>query len=177
MKSFLISTICIIGLFVVGCGEGVPKDALSIKTTTLEDRQIQTRVFDTTDEEKILSSCAAVLQDLGFNLEESETELGLIVATKDRDATDAGQVTTAVAMAVLFGTPTRFDKSQKIKASIVTAPKATQDTNVAVRVTFQRIVWDNYGEVSKLERLNVPEMYQGFFDKLSKSVFLEAQGI
>lgn len=141
---------------------------------TLEDRQMQTRLYDTTDEAKILSACAAVLQDLGFNLEESETPVGLIVASKDRDAKNAGQITAAVTMTILFGTPCQYDNTQKIKASVITTPK---DQQIAVRVTFQRVVWNNAGQVTKLERLNELEMYQGFFDKLSKSVFLEAQGI
>lgn len=177
MKKILISFMGFVTVIcMTGCG-GIPKDALSMNKATLEDRQMQTRVFDTTDEAKILSSCSAVLQDLGFNLEESETPLGLIVASKDRDATSAGQVSAAVTMTVLFGTPCRYDKSQKIKASIVTSPKDKEKTSFAVRVTFQRVVWDNYGQITKLERLNEPEMYQGFFDKLSKSAFLEAQGI
>jgi len=159
-----------------GCG-GIPKDALGMNQSTLEDRQMQTRVFNTDDEGKILSSCVAVLQDLGFSLEESETPLGLIVASKDRDAKNAGQVTAAMAMTVLFGTPCRYDESQKIKASVVTSPKYKEEKKIAVRVTFQRVVWDNYGKITKLERLNEPAMYQGFFDKLSKSLFLEAQGI
>ena len=177
MKTNMTLFVCTVSLFIIGCGPTIPKDALSMNKATLEDRQMQTRIYNTTDESKILSACAAVLQDLGFNLEESETELGLVVASKDRDATDGAQVTAAVAMTVLFGTPCRYDKSQKIKASIVTFPKSRNETDIAVRVTFQRIVWDNQGLITKLERLNEPQMYQGFFDKLSKSVFLEAQGI
>jgi len=46
-----------------------------------------------------------------------------------------------------------------------------------VRVTFQRIVWDEQGRVSRSESLEDPELYQEFFFKLSKAVFLEAHGI
>ncbi len=176
MKRIVYLTLICTTILFSGC-EAIPKNALSMNPATLEDRQLQTRLYETEDESKILSACAAVLQDLGFNLDESETKLGLIVASKERNATDAGQVPLAVTMTVLFGTPSRFDKAQKIKASIVTSPKDQENKNIAVRVTFQRIVWDNYGQITKLERLNEPAMYQGFFDKLSQSVFLEAQGI
>ena len=83
-----------------GCG-GIPKDALSMNKTTLEDRRLQTRLFDTSDEGKILSASAGVLQDLGFNLDESETDLGLIVVSKERDATEAGQVVLMLAVATI----------------------------------------------------------------------------
>lgn len=172
----LIPAILGLSLYMCGCG-GVPKDALSMNPTTLQDRQLQTRQFDTKDEKMILSACSALLQDIGFNLDESETELGLIVSSKDRGAVDAGQVTAAVAVAVLFGTPCTYDQKQQIKASVVTAPSLSNKDKMTVRVTFQRVVWNNYGEVVKLERLNDPKMYEGFFDKLSKSVFLEAQGL
>jgi hypothetical protein len=158
-----------------GCG-GIPKDALSMNKATLEDRQLQTRLFDTSDEEKILSASASLLQDLGFNLDESETGLGLLVSSKERDATEAGQVALAVLVA-LGGSNMPIDARQKIRASVVTSPAGENGRRTAVRVTFQRIVWDTYGQVSKLEKLNDSKMYQEFFEKLSKAVFLEAHGI
>jgi hypothetical protein len=39
------------------------------------------------------------------------------------------------------------------------------------------MVWNSYGQLNRLEALNEPELYTQFFDKLSKSVFLEAQKI
>ena len=77
----------------------------------------------------------------------------------------------------MMGTYAPYDQKQKIKASIVTSPAGETETRTSVRVTFQRIVWNTDGQISRLERLNDAEMYQGFFDKLSKAIFLEAQGI
>lgn len=123
----------------------------------------------------ILSACAGLLQDLGFNIDESETKLGLIVASKQRSAVDAGQVAAAVLVAVLTGVATPTDKEQKMRASIVTRPVGEDGGSIAVRVTFQRIVWNTQGKVTKMEGLSDPKAYQEFFDKLSKAVFLEAQ--
>jgi len=161
-----------------GCG-GIPKDALSMNKATLEDRQLQTRLFDTSDEEKILSALASLLQDLGFNLDESETDLGLLVASKERKATEAGQVIGAIAWTVMFGIAgdARYDCKQKIRASVVTSPVGENRERTVVRVTFQRIVWDQKNRISKLERLDDHKMYQEFFEKLSKAVFLEAHRI
>lgn len=158
----------------VGCQPQVPRDALIFTPETLEDRQLQTRRFETTDENKILSASAALLQDLGFNLEESETDLGIIVGSKDRSAVDAGQIVGAILLAGLTGVAMPTDKDQKMRACVVTKPVGEKAENIAVRVTFQRVVWNTQGQVSKQETLKDPSQYQEFFEKLSKSVFLEA---
>ena len=121
-----------------------------------------------------------MFQDLGFNLDESETDLGVIVASKDRDATEVGQVVGAVIIAALFQSKMAVDDKQKMRASVVTRPlggTSQESSYTAVRVTFQRIVWDTDGKVSKVERLDDEQMYVEFFSKLSKSVFLEANAI
>lgn len=122
---------------------------------------------------------AGVLQDLGFNIDESETRLGIIVASKDRSAVSGGQVAGAVILALL-GAPTAIDKTQKTRVSLVARPASmASDTNASsghlVRVTFQRIVWNTQNQVSRIESIEDALIYQEFFEKLSKSVFLEAQ--
>ena len=70
------------------------------------------------------------------------------------------------------------DDYQKLWASIVIRPTSEDDDKTHyVRVTFQRIVWDTEGEIDRMQSLSEPEMYQKFFDLLSKSVFLEGQKI
>ena len=172
----LFSSFLFLMLVITGC-EGIPKDALRMNEATVEQRRLQTKTFETGDESKMLSASASLLQDLGFTLDKSETKVGLIVASKDRSATDAAQVTGAVVLAALFGTPCTYDQKQKIRASVVTHPSYESTGKMAVRVTFQRVVWDNYGRITKLEHLNDSELYTGFFEKLSKAVFLEAHDI
>ncbi len=156
------------------CVQGIPEDALQLSPESLQRRQLQSRYFDTRDETAILVASAGVLQDLGFNLDESETDLGLIVGSKKRDAREAGQMVGAVMMAILFGAEVAVDKEQKIRASLVTKPSGERNGRVSVRITFQRIVWNDRGEVSRVEGIEDPQIYREFFDKLSKSVFLQA---
>ncbi len=160
-----------------GCEPGIPKEALELSPESLQDRQLQTRHFETRDEAKLLSASALLLQDLGFNLDESDTNLGLIVGSKQRSAVDAGQVIFAIIIAGLGGGALPIDKAQKMRASLVTRPIGNTGDRTAVRITFQRIVWNTHGQVTTAERMNDPKVYQEFFSKLSKSIFLEAHEI
>lgn len=180
LKSFLV----VLGIFFLnGCTPTYPKDFLQLSAASLETRQLQTKQYETTNEAELISACAGVLQDLGFTIDDSETELGLVVGSKDRDATDAAQVTLATistVFSILGGSSSdaleRIDKVQKIRASVVMHPSSNAK-KLLVRVSFQRIVWNARGDIARMETLKDPLLYQGFFDRLSKSVFLEAQDI
>lgn len=174
-RNSLAALVAIALMATTGCQQGVPPEALQLTSESLQQRQLQTRYFETDNETLILQSSAAVLQDLGFNLDESETDLGVIVGSKDRDASEAGQIAAAVTMAILFGAYMPVDERQKIRASLVTRPAGAEQTSV--RVTFQRMVWNTDGEISRAEFLEDAILYQEFFDKLSQSVFLTANEI
>ena len=185
----------VMALIVAGCGSSLPKHILRLTPDTLQNRVLQTRKYEGISDADLLSASTGVIQDLGFIIDESETNLGLIVGSKNRDAPpDATQrtwqvlVTTAsilvALMAALGGEDDvdiyvpPVDDYQKLWASIVIHPTSEdEDKTHYVRVTFQRIVWDTEGEIDRMQSLSEPEMYQKFFDLLSKSVFLEGQKI
>jgi starvation-inducible outer membrane lipoprotein len=166
-------------LMLGGCAT-IPKDALTLSPDSLERRQLQTRRIDAISEKDLLSAAAGVLQDLGFNIDESETRLGLIVASKDRSAVTGTQVAGAV-VAALLGVYTAIDKTQKIRVSLVTRPVISDGVPVGdshyLRITIQRLVWNTNGQISRTESIEEPDIYQAFFERLSKSIFLEVQEI
>lgn len=176
----------VLGLFFIcffaGCAT-LPKGFLKPSEGYLEKRQLQIRQYDTKDEKKIITSVAGVLQDLGFTLSESETDLGLVSAVKNADATNPAQITGAVMLDVLsvfLGSYTNAtagcDKTQQVRVSVVVKP-SLDGSKIAVRVTFQRIVWNMSNQISKLESIKEAQIYQKFYDSLSKAIFLEAQKI
>ena len=167
----------VFSLAFVACHPRIPPEALRLDSESLKQRQIQTRVFQTDDEAKVLTACAALLQDTGFNIDESETKLGVIVGSKDRSAVSAGQVVGSIFVTLLTGAPVPWDKNQKMRACVITRPVGEQKKSIAVRVTFQRIVWNTEGKVTRREGLTDPKIYQEFFEKLSKSLFLEAHEV
>lgn len=166
-----------LGLATAGCAT-LPKDALRLEPDSMAKRQLQTRRFDGIAESDLLAASAGVLQDLGFNLDESETRLGLIVASKQRSAVETGQVVGAMLLALLGATPV-WDRTQRIRVCLVSRPASDDPASRShfVRVTFQRMVWDTNNNVSRVEAVEEPEIYQQFFDKLAESVFLEAHKI
>lgn len=159
-----------------GC-TGVPKDALKLNSSTLELRQLQTREYQTNNDTKILSASIGILQDLGFTINESEKRLGVITASKTRDATEAGQVAGAIAVALLGGGAIEIDKIQKIRAAIVVNKSQVKKNSYSVRVSFQRIVTGTRGSITKVQTIIEPDIYQKFFNKLSQSIFLQGHNI
>ena len=153
----------------VACHHRIPKDAFILSPESLKDRQLQTRIFETNDEKKLLTASAALLQDLGYTIEESEVSCGVIVSSRDRNVTEVG----GVVCFICLGAP--YEQKQKIFASLVTRP--IDDKRIAVRITFQHMVWNNQRMLVKNEQINDPEIYQKFFSKLSTSVFLIAHEI
>lgn len=174
-------------LGVVGC-LSTPRSFLKVDEKSLQKRQLQTRQYDTTDETQIITSVAGVLQDLNFTLDDSETALGLVSASKKADAVNRGQVALTVFSGILgslgngsagggvYADTSKLDKEQKVKASVVVRP-SLDGKKIVVRVTFQRIVWNMAGEINRVETIDDPAIYQKFFDGLSKAIFLEAQQI
>ena len=150
----------------------IPKDALQMKGPTLEVRKMQSRKFESKDEKKVLMACGSLLQDLGFNITESDANSGLVVGQKDRSAVEAGQVVAKILIAGLGGNMA-IDRNQRMKASIVTRPLDSK--SISVRVTFQRLVWNEMNQLTRAEALNDEKQYRDFFEKLSKALFLDAQ--
>jgi hypothetical protein len=174
-----LSLICI-GAFLVACQNRIFEQALTLSPDSLRDRQLQTRIFEAIDEKRLLKASAAVLQDLGFTIDETEIRCGVIVCSRDRDVTETVEVVLSVALEilsilVLSPTSVPYDQTQKVIASLVTTPADNQ--RIAVRITFHHMVWDSDGNITKNEQIHDPQIYQEFFSKLSKSIFLVAHEI
>lgn len=162
-------------LLLAGC-VGIPADALKLPPDSLAIRQMQSRSYEAKSEAEMLSACANVLQDLGFTLAESETRLGVIVATKERTAVDSLEVTLNVLakVASLGLEPLDYAQRQTIRASLVTRPATGRAGQHTVRVTFQRQVFNNKGQVRISQQLHAKELYEEFYHRLAKSVALSA---
>jgi hypothetical protein len=175
-RGWLPAAAVVILFLLAACG-GIPANALKLPPDALQNRQRQTRNFDGIEESALLAACAALLQDMGYTIEESETKLGVIVASKDRSAINPFEVIGKV-LALLTGVSDAWATRQVVHVSVALRPDDSSPRNRSfVRVTFQRVVYDFTNAVKKREQLKHAALYEEFFDRLAKSVFLEAQRI
>jgi len=85
MKKFItILTASILTLTLVGCGTNVRDQVLDANTGKgqVQTRSMQTRAFDTTDQEATLRTAIATLQDLSFVIDKADLDLGSVSGTK-----------------------------------------------------------------------------------------------
>jgi hypothetical protein len=118
-----------------------------------------------------------VLQDLGYALDISNADLGVLTASKQLDASNAGQMAAMILLAALGGGSTPIDDDQKVRVCIVVNESLENKGSSIVRITISRFIWNTHGQITRAETLQEPELYQAFFEKLSKSTFLEAHNI
>lgn len=181
---------------VTGCAHTPPEEFFQLAPESAVHRAAQTRQFETSGDEELLSASAAVLQDLGFQIAESVRELGFLRAAKERSAREYGQ---EIWRGLLFALSTislaggsngivllPVDLHQQIDASLVVRPLNEKGDRQEVRILFYRLVWKGDGQSGnsyiapgeqKMEMIRDPRIYQLFFARLSKAVFLEAHKI
>lgn len=171
----------------LGACTTLPEDAFRLTESALELRQIQTRVYEDVSDVEILAASSGVLQDLGYAIDELEKELGVLSASKRADASNEAEIVGNIALdfadcilTFLLGCENNSYKGSKdvqdVKITLVVLPESGKDTTYSVRLTMQRFVWAKSGELYARETINDAEVYQSFFEKLSKSVFLEKEG-
>lgn len=106
---------CLVFLIVIGC-QTLPEAEDFFNPVTLKERSMQTRVYPTDDELKILNACADLLMDHGFRIKEVESRLGWIDAAKIKQ--------------IEYQAPTGAH------ASVVTRPVHGRSNAVEIRVIF-----------------------------------------
>ena len=180
-----------------GCvAQPKPEELFRLSPESPAHQAVQTRRFETSNETELLSASAAVLQDLGYQITESVRELGFLRAAKERSARQYGQeigrflLFVVSTLGLASGSNTLIllpvDLHQQINASLVTRRLDADGSRHEVRILFYRIVWKSDGTSGnqwvapgeqKMQIIRDPEVYQQFFARLSKAVFLEAHKI
>jgi hypothetical protein len=154
----------------------------------LQVRQFQTRTFDTDDEKLVMKAMLNVLQDDGYVVRNAVVELGLITAMKESDLSPGrsgdqggggfdlfgGTVVLGGGGNVILGTQgeQRYRKTEVVD---FTGNVSEFGAQTKVRVSFQRKVLDNRGEVVAVKPVEDAEFYQDFFSRMDKGLFLQKE--
>lgn len=141
-------------------------------------RSFEMRRFDGTAGNVLLVAGAATLQDLGFTITESAPDVGVLVASKQRDAKEVAQVAGQMALAIglmLLGAPysPTWDETQSIHVTLVISPDAGGRAEQA-RVSFDRYITNNHGALWRTELVDDPKIYQDFYDRMSQAIHIQS---
>jgi hypothetical protein len=171
---------------VAGC-ESIPEEAYQLPASSQSVREAQTRKFDVPAETNILQASVALMQDMDYNFDTIDYQLGVLVASKVVDADsalkNAGLIAADIAMILLSalggsssvggGAYLGADDQIKLTATLVVLPSLEEDGHYTARVTIQSELLDKMDRVKKVVMIEDPVVYQEIFEKLSKSLFLE----
>jgi hypothetical protein len=164
---------------VVACATGTGKEEVQPRPQLSAERQLQSRRFEGISEDKLLAASVGVLQDLGFTIKVSNAELGMATGVKDREAKAPDQRAAMIVLMILLtaasGQPPPADamrEEQTVRVLLTTRPVAGASGACEVRVTFHRFLRQPF--VVEADSLRDPRLYEGFFELLSKAIFLEA---
>lgn len=140
-----------------GCvANGNQMAAFSSEVSQVQQRQIDSRMFETADETMVLQAVVGVLLDTGFKVTETNMAQGLVSAQKGKSG-----------FGLLAGREVRIT---------VTTFKVT-DASIRVRATLQDISTGMDPRYTRGEQVRDARIYQEFFDKLAQSLFLDANQV
>jgi len=176
-----ISLVLFVSLVFQGCamqwGAEIQGDSrsqiLMSESSQVKLRSIQTRVFDTTDRVKILRTAVATMQDLFFDIDVLDEELGIVSGKKwfNNDSPWSDHPTYYLYQTdelMIFNTNFRswgpFNYRKDLTRMTVTV-RPKEKTRSLVRASVQY----------NIRAVEDPEMYQKFFKTLSQSMFLAAE--
>jgi len=163
---------------VAGC-TSIPEEAYQLPPSSQGVREVQTRTFDVQDEADILQAAVALMQDMEYNFDTVDYELGILSGSKVVDADSVAQLTGRIIVDIFLGASgdTSFyagaDDEISHKITLVVLPSLENEGQYTARTTIQSELIDKAGRVRKVRVIGNPVIYQEIFEKLSKSLFLE----
>jgi hypothetical protein len=169
------------GLMLQGCphqwGTAIQRDSASqilmSDSSQVKLRSIQSRVFDTTDKLEIMGAAVAAMQDLYFDIDVLDEDLGVVSGKKvfheDGEwVADPTYYLYTTDELIIFNTKFRtwgpFNYRHDLTRMTITV-RSKEETRSLVRVSVQYA----------LRAVEDPEMYQKFFKTLEQSLFLSGQ--
>jgi len=158
-----------------GCATQPDPNLLRLSESTLDIRAMQTRTFAAASEAEILAATAAALQDMEYTIDQIESPLGVITATKISDADSASEKFGSFMLSLLCSCDATQNVADKHQITITTVvlPSLARSGEYVTRITIQQLTYNKASQIISRGIIDVPEAYQSIFEKLSKSLFIE----
>jgi len=170
MAQYLILAACVVVFS--GCSS-IPKDAFLLTPSTPDDRQLESRVFATTDDSILIKDGAVILENMGYKTGLVNSDIGIITATKREET--GGFASTM--MSVLTIGLASSDKETVTRATFTTMPARGRQGAFITRLTLQKMVLDSNGNASNVTTITDEDVYKIFYERLEASTFIEPDRI
>ena len=155
-----------------------------LNPTDPADLVMQSRRFDAGESDVVLNGCLSVLQDMGYSITGGDRQLGLVTAKKRAEVlppglghavAEAALVTATVILSILTGEDMVTDLPEQVAQTIFVSLLVSADgeSQTLVRLSIDRDMLYDTGFIIP-DHTELPLIYQEFFEKLSRAVFLEA---
>jgi hypothetical protein len=155
-----------------------------LNPTDPADIEMQSRRFDTEERSVVVNGSLSVLQDMGYSITSGDRQLGLVTAKKraevlppglDHAVAEAALVAATVLLSLLTGQDMVTDLPEQIEQTIFVSllVSAEDESQTLVRLSIDRDMRYDNGFIIP-DHTELPLIYQEFFEKLSRAVFLEA---
>jgi len=154
-------------LVITGCAPRTNEPPM----TQLQIREIQTRAYPISDMKMVMKAMINVLQDEGYMISNSSLDLGLLSAEKNIDVESTFM---RILARLADAQNARWDKQTTIVAN---ANVSSFGETTRIRMSFQSKTVDNFGCPSKTITLYDACLYEDFFSKVSKALFLQGESI
>lgn len=146
--------------------------------SAVELRSLQTRSYQATNGKAVMRALLATMQDEGFRIRRTESELGLIVAEKD-SVSQPGTGKKLLRAYVMIATYGALGQDIGHQHSVLeaTAQVSESDGSVKVRLGLQLRALDKGGNLIQAHTVGDGPAYQALFARLDKSLFLQKEGL
>ena len=181
-RGILPGLLVILCLSIAGCAGIHEFD--SSQLSALQVRAIETRVYDNRGTKAMLKTALNVLQDDGFLVDYGNPELGILHASRTMNGETGSQTSvsgSSLTVSSSYSTTTCVTANLTTIGATVNVSDFGEQTKV--RINFQRIGsrpnWGLMGAVASVTATPIksPKVYQEFFAKLERALFIEKQGL
>lgn len=169
-----------LGLFstmLLGCGPSIRPAEIKTEQTQLQIREYQTRTFEANHMKIIMKASLNVLQDEGFTIDTANNDLGLLKGTKrETHVVEGGTPLNMLPVVGWFTEPYyKYDVPRTLEGTVNISE--VRKNGFKVRVSFIENSMNLESKSMRNKTVENEKIYQDFFNKLDKAVFLQKENL